>query len=96
MPTVETIVSILKNAGHTESAPIPARLGSPARNMRGFRAQGSAVERRVVYVYHVGRDIEASLSKYEATLQSAGMKVLRGRGGLHVTQGKSRADRATA
>ena len=93
MPDEKKVQEVLASAGFAPCKIYKPRAGRAARNIPGYRIQALAVERRALYVFHVGRGEQKAVPEYEKALLAAGYTVTRERGGLRVKTSRNPADR---
>lgn len=89
MPTAKKISELLAEAGLPKSTVTPAQLGRPASNSAGFLVRSKSADRRVAYVYHIGRGAKSRLEAYGRVLSDADLIVTPFREGLKVTSRRS-------
>ena len=93
MPDAKKVREVMIAAGFKESKTDPPNVGQAARNHPGFRIQTLSVEKRFLYIFHVGTWKRGAVSKYERALVAAGYVVTRARDGLKVSNAKNLVQR---
>ena len=89
MPDAKKVREVMIAAGFKESKTDPPKVGQAARNHSGFRIQTLSVEKRFLYVFHLGTWKGAAVSKYERALVAAGYIVTHAREGLKVSNARN-------
>ena len=67
---------------------LPPAAGRAAQNIPGFRIHTLGVERRALFVFHIGKGRGKAVSKYEQALVAAGFIVTTERDGLKIANSK--------
>ena len=93
MPDPKKVHDVLTAAGFEQSKASPQKVGQRARDIPGFKIQTLGVERRALYVFHVGKGERIIVPKYERALRAAGYRVDQERRGLRVETYRTPLDR---
>ena len=89
MPDASRVREVMIAAGFQEAKTDPPTAGQAARNHPVFRIHTLSVERRFLYVFHVGMGNQIEVSKYERALVAAGYIVTHAREGLKVSNARN-------
>jgi hypothetical protein len=88
MPDPKKVRDVLTAAGFTECKTLPPAAGRVAQSIPGFRIHTLGVERRALFVFHIGKGRGKAVSKYEQALVAAGYIVTTERDGLKIANSK--------